>query len=122
MNIRIASVAVGVVALITGCSTPGDVRSTSPIIETTSSKPAKAVAGCIADKFELSFKTGVHSRPTSNGYSVWKEDDLGLYGKTTGLVVDVDDSPRGASIKFYSKGALASATDTVARAVEECKR
>lgn len=109
-------------ACASGCSTPGDVRSTSPIYEATSSKSAKSVAGCVADKFELSFRSGVNSRPTSNGYSVWKEDDMGLYGKVTGLVVDIDDSSSGSSIRFYSKGALSSAKDTVLRALDECKR
>ena len=104
------------------CATPGDVRSTPPIVETTSVKPAKVVAGCVADKFELSFRSGVNSRPTSKGYSVWKEDDLRIYGKITALVVDVDESPSGSTIRFYSKGALSSAMETAAKAVEECKR
>ena len=104
------------------CSTPGDVRSTAPAYEATSSKNAKSVAGCVADKFEVSFRSGVNSRPTSNGYSVWKEDDMGLYGKVTGLVVDVDDAPAGSSIRVYAKGALSSAKETVVRAVDDCRR
>jgi hypothetical protein len=114
--------AITLAASACGCTTPGDVRSTPPIYEATSSKTAKALAGCVADKFELSLRSGVNSRPTSNGYSIWKEDDMGLYGKITGLVVDIDDAPSGSFIRFYSKGALASAKDTVVRALDECKR
>lgn len=109
-----------IASLISACSTPGDVRSTTPTLEADSSKPSKAVAGCIADKFELAYRTGVNSRPTSNGYSVWKEDDAGILGKITGIVIDVNDTAVGSKIKLFMKGALSSAADTAVRIVKEC--
>jgi hypothetical protein len=113
----------GLLVSAAGCSTPADVRNSGSKYEAKSTKTSKAVAGCLADKLELAFKYGVNSRPTSGGYSVWVEHDLGggLYGKVTGVVVDIDDLQDGSTIRFYSKGLLASAMETVLRLVNECK-
>lgn len=117
-EILLASVAA--TAVLAGCATPSDVRSTAPALQINSDRPARNVAGCIADRLEAQYKTGISSRPTSGGYTVWKEDDAGILGKITGMVFDVVESGSGSKVSLYTKGLLQSAADSAVYVAKSC--
>lgn len=61
------------VTLLAGCATPNDLRQKKNALELTSTKSAKPVAMCIADKWENGSSFGVipvSMRETEGGYAV----------------------------------------------------
>lgn len=97
--------AVALVVLISGCTTPGDVRMKSPALDLNSKKNSKDVVGCIADGLEKASPTAqVYSRPITNGFTVWEEVKAMLLSprNETLLVVDIIDIPSGSNTKLYS--------------------
>lgn len=97
--------AVALVVLISGCTTPGDVRMKSPALDLNSKKSSKDVVGCIADGLEKASPTAqVYSRPITNGFTVWEEVKAMLLSprNETLLVVDIIDIPSGSNTKLYS--------------------
>src|SRR5450759_1501948 len=98
-------VAVALVVLISGCTTPGEVRMKSPALDLNSIKNSKDVVGCIADGLEKASPTAqVYSRPITNGYTVWEGVKVSLLAPRNEslLVVDIIDTPSGSNTKFYS--------------------
>ncbi len=75
MQTNIGSLVVMVLAvLIAGCATPIDMRKLTPELDLTSSKTAKAVALCIADRWEnttvMESSFPISMRPTNEGYTI----------------------------------------------------
>lgn len=102
MNLYRIACAIGLM-LIAGCSTPGDIRKKMPTLDLNSAKNAKAVAGCIADGWEeANTASGLNTRPTANGYTVWKTEH-GFGQEDTPFVIDITDAPNGSNTLFYSK-------------------
>lgn len=95
-------VCVACVVVFAGCSAPGDLRKKSPTLDLNSAKNSKAIVGCIADGLEVVLPgRGIGTRPTSNGYTAWREDVV-FGGTETALVVDIIDTPSGSNTRFYS--------------------
>lgn len=111
-------VAVACVVLIAGCSTPGDIRKKSPALDLNSVKNAKAVAGCISDGLEAFIARGINTRPTSNGYTVWIDEDA-FSGKDTALVVDITDTQSGSNTRFYSN--MAWHEEKATKVIRDCQ-
>ena len=114
--------AIFLAAGLAGCATPGDVRKKLPALELSSSNGAKAVSGCIADKWEALGHRSLSSRPTTNGYALASESDLGIYGKDTAFVVDVSDTKTGSATIFYSNITLASGLEYVSKIIKDCQK
>jgi hypothetical protein len=105
------------------CASPGELRMKSPSFEGASSKSSKAVAGCIADRWEGGgHRPEISARPTARGYSLSAASDLGMYGKDTSFVIDVEDTKDGSSTRFYSNIALSSGTALVAAIARDCQK
>lgn len=112
-----------VAILMAGCAAPGDLRIKAPAFEGTSSKSAKTVSGCIDDKWENGrHRPEISSRPTANGYSLTAASDLGIYGKDTSFVLDVEDTKDGSTTKFFSNIALSSGMALVAGIARDCQK
>lgn len=121
MNFRYSGLFIFVLALLSSaCSTPGDLRLKPPAFDGSSSKDAKLVAGCIADRWESAGRTNFSVRPTSDGYSLTAADAMGIYGKDTAAVIDVRDTKTGSTTLFYSNMMLSAGTNLVANIVREC--
>jgi hypothetical protein len=121
--LRLRTFVVAAVLLVGACATPGDVRMKAPAFEGSSSKDAKSVAGCIADRWESGgHQPNINARPTASGYSLTAASDLGIYGKDTSFVIDVQDTPTGSTTRFYSNIALSSGTNLVTGIARECQK
>lgn len=107
------------IVLIAGCSTPGDIRNKPPTLDLNSVKNSKAVVGCIADGLEGAFTArGMNTRPTSNGYTVWKTE-YGFGQETTALVVDITDTQSGSNTRFYSN--MFRQEDKAIKVIRDCQ-
>lgn len=106
--------------LLLGCATPADLRTRAPALELTSSRPAKPVAICIADRWEnLGIFGGtipVNMRPTTNGYTVsWRNEAWGH----TGLLADINDVEAGSTTRYFKNAVLGE--KSFDNAVVECQ-
>ena len=93
--------------IVSGCSSPGALRSSGPDLNLTSNKPAKVVAPCIADGWENSGVFGnvpISMRPTQMGYSVsWINGAGGV-----GMLADIGEEGTGSRTKYYRGAVLGS--------------
>lgn len=112
-----------VVVALAGCATSNELRGKGPEREYVSQKPSKDVAGCIADRLERDWSRGVSGRPTANGYTVIKEDSIGMWGNHTAMVVDIEDRPGGGSVaKAYTAWDIGGNAKTrLLGTVDDCK-
>lgn len=106
--------------LLVGCATPVEMRARAPALNLISSRPAKAVAICIADRWENSSVLGntipINMRPTANGYTVsWRHEGWGH----TGLLADVDDAAVGSTTRYFKNAVLGE--EIFDNAVKECQ-
>lgn len=87
----------------------------------TSTKAAKAVTGCLADKLEVLFKTmELSARPTASGYSVAVTGTISM-GKDTSVLVDVDDTQTGSRSRLWTNNILSGGGKVVA-IFEDCQK
>lgn len=110
MQTNIGSLVVMVLAvLIAGCATPIDMRKLTPELDLTSSKTAKAVALCIADRWEnttvMESSFPISMRPTNEGYTI-KATVEDILQQWTRLLADVNDGPNGSTTRYYKNGML----------------
>lgn len=107
-------------ALLVGCTTsPMDAKSKGPTLELQSSKSAKIVAVCIADKWENIYRVGsLNVRPTTNGYAVIQQDQF-MGGKDIPFLADVEDQGTGSATTYYNNAISARKMD---RAVIDCQK
>ena len=116
-------VVIALAGALAGCASPSAVRQKTPAVDVSSAQPAKKVAGCIADQWEEgNHKPPMTSRPTTNGYALMGEADLGLYGKDTAFIIDIDDTPAGSRTVFYSNIALERGLELVGGIVRDCQK
>lgn len=95
---------------VMGCITtsPKDMRSSPPVAEFSSENNAKIVATCIADGWENidNYLMKVQMRPTTNGYSVWVEQSVGMgltaVKDSATFLADIDDTSNGSVTRYYS--------------------
>lgn len=121
MRIEKYSIILIAVAVLAACASASDLRSRSPDRTLTSTKNAKAVSGCLADKLEVLFKTmDVSARPTTSGYAVAVTGNISL-GKDTPVLVDVDDTQTGSTSRLYTNNILSGGGSIIAIA-EDCQK
>ena len=110
----------GAAALLVGCTTsPMDAKSKGPTLELQSSKPAKTVATCIAEKWEDLYRVGsLNVRPTQNGYSVIQQDQF-MGGKDIPFLADVEERGTGSATTYYNNAISARKMD---QAVVACQK
>ncbi|QWD91628.1 hypothetical protein [Polynucleobacter sp. MWH-Braz-FAM2G] len=110
--------AISILFALVGCATPAELRSQKPLLDLKSTKPAKDVAICIADKWEGLGGFGgaltVNMRVTTSGYVV----SLPLNGQT-GMLVDIDNDGTGSTTKYY-KG-LVLLEQKLVQAIKDCQ-
>lgn len=107
--------------LLSACSTtPQAMRQDAPIVVHTSNKDPKAIAICIANKWENTRVLGggldVDFRPTENGYTVMQQ----LSGKLHYLV-DIESTQQGTLTKLYKYMVLSIGTDPSVASVAGCQ-
>lgn len=107
-------------AVLAGCTTsPMDAKSKGPTFELQSTKSAKTVATCIAEKWENLYRVGnLNLRPTQNGYSVIQQDQV-MGGKDIPFLADVDDRGTGSTTTYYNNAFSARKMD---QAVIDCQK
>ncbi len=109
--------------LLAACSTPGELRARAPVFDEVINAPAERLVGCLADQLE-SFRKGVTTRPTSNGYSISAEGDVGLWGATGGrdtvFVIDIAKADNKSHVKFFSGLAFSSGNERVISFIRKC--
>ncbi|NEX60109.1 hypothetical protein [Noviherbaspirillum galbum] len=98
-------------AAISGCSTPGALRNTTPDIVANSIKSAKTVAICITDRWEngagyLGTTVPVSMRETEKGYTVMWLNGMG----GAGMLADIDNTASGSRTLYYRGGVIGSGT------------
>ena len=114
------SVVVGMGLLLAGCTTsPMDAKSKGPTHELQSSKSAKSVAACIAEKWENLYRVGsLNIRPTENGFTVIQQDQF-MGGKDIPFLADVADRGTGSATTYYNNAISARKMD---QAVIDCQK
>jgi hypothetical protein len=107
--------------LLVACASPESVRQKGAIYRGTSSKPPEKLAGCIGDELQTIGITRLTARPTKNGYTVMREDEVAA-GSDTVLVVDIDADANGSSsIKFFSNLVFGFGDRKVVDAIKRCE-
>ena len=119
-HINSTTAVLALVLLAVGCTTsPNDAKSKAPTLELSSSKSAKIVAVCIAEKWEDLYRLGtLNIRPTINGFSVIQQDP-GITGKDFPCIADIEDRNSGSFTKYYNNAFSAKKID---QAVIECQK
>ena len=108
-----------------GCATPVDIRTRTPSLELTSSRPAKPVAICIADRWENSNIWGklqdglpINMRPTPDGYTVLASVRT-AFETYPGFLADINDTPSGSTTRYFENAVLGAGS--LEKAVKECQ-
>lgn len=110
---------------LTGCVTPSDLRKETPALDMTSKKSAKAVALCIAEKWEntkpfMAFSSPlVNTNIRPNGYSI-TATDINHFGSTTTITLaDVTEVKTESATRYYKFGT--GGFGDYDQAVKECQ-
>ena len=97
--------------ILTGCATPNSLRADGPVLEETTSLPARQVAGCIGDKLQAWPESSqqipiLATRLTETGYSISGSATLpglwGAGGTDTVVLVDIDDLKTKTRVRLYT--------------------
>ena len=108
--------------VLSGCVTTTQLRSGTPVIETGSAKPSRAVAACITEKWQNAgiFGMGlrVDNQILEDGYSVSISTET---GQIVQLLADVRDNGPGSTTKFYKPNFVLS-TGRFEDAVRACQK
>lgn len=90
---------VGALALVllTGCSTPGDLKKNDPTISAVSNKSPKQYALCVFPKWQDERSTSTMSE-TESGYRLIVATDM-----TTDEVLEVAGSGKGSKVALYQR-------------------
>lgn len=116
---KITSLLVGFVITImmSGCATPRTTRQQKPAAHYQSSKSAKDVAVCIANKWEnlglFGGTISIHMRPISNGYT------LSIGEERTQMLLDIIDVVGGSETTYYKNFVIGEASFD--EAVKSCQ-
>jgi hypothetical protein len=106
--------------LNTACATsPADAKSKAPTLDLQSERSAKAVSGCIAEKWENLYRVGTLSvRPTEKGFSVIQQDQ-GIAGKDFPFIADVEERGSKSATRYWNNAISAPKID---QSVIDCQR
>ncbi|WPN76692.1 hypothetical protein [Pseudomonas germanica] len=94
MRILIGALAVAVLA---GCSSPGDVKKNDPSISASSNKSAKKYALCVFPKWQEQRSTSTMSE-TESGYRLVVATDM-----TTDEVLEISSNGAGSKVSLYQR-------------------
>lgn len=94
MRILIGALAV---ALLAGCSSPGDVKKNDPTISASTNKSAKKYALCVFPKWQEERSTSTMSE-TENGYRLVVATDM-----MTDEVLEVISAGAGSKVALYQR-------------------
>jgi len=85
------------VALLAGCSTPGDLKKNDPTISAASNKSPKRYALCVFPKWQEERSTSTMSE-TENGYRLIVATDM-----MTDEVLEIVGSGKGSQVALYQR-------------------
>lgn len=85
------------VALLAGCSSPGDVKKNDPTISASTNKSAKKYALCVFPKWQEQRSTSTMSE-TENGYRLVVDTDM-----MTDEVLEVSSTGAGSKVALYQR-------------------
>ncbi|WP_025110073.1 hypothetical protein [Pseudomonas sp. H1h] len=85
------------VALLAGCSSPGDVKKNDPTISTSTNKSAKKYALCVFPKWQEQRSTSTMSE-TESGYRLVVATDM-----MTDEVLEVSSAGTGSKVALYQR-------------------
>lgn len=117
---RIFVAALGV-ALLAGCSSIADVRSTPAVLSLSSAKPAKLIAECIRDGWQSTSIVG----GSIGGILQQSGDRLSVVapnGESPWHVVDVTPAASGSSVQYRFYRTWQSPSDKVTQVVSDCSK
>ncbi|MBU6957209.1 hypothetical protein KRR23_05580 [Pseudomonas sp. CVAP len=86
-----------VVAMLAGCSTPGDLKKNDPTINSSSSKTPKQYALCVFPKWQEERSTSTMSE-TEDGYRLIVATDM-----MTDEVLEIGRSGKGSKVALYQR-------------------
>lgn len=110
-----------VVALLAGCSSVADVRTTPAVLSINSNKPAKAVAECIRDGWQSTSIVG----GSVGGILQQSGDKFAVIAPNAEApwhVVDVLPTGAGSSIKYRFYRTWQSPSDKITKIVSDCSK
>lgn len=110
---------------IFGCATtPAELKSRPPALTTSSTKDTKTIAACIGDRLiNVENFRFMSSRPTTKGYVVSQEENLGWTGPNSTFSIEILEASQGSLITAYFLGGLgltSSAEGKIRSAVAGC--
>lgn len=113
MRILIAAVAV---AMLAGCSTPGDLKKGEASIKASTSKSPKQYALCVFPRWQDA-RSGAAMSETERGYRLTVSTDM-----TTDELLEINKSASGSSVSLYQRLAWAPGVGRAAieRSVRDC--
>lgn len=113
MRILIAAVAV---AMLAGCTTPGDLKAGKATISASSSKTPKQYALCVMPKWQDA-RSGATMTETSTGYRLIVATD-----STAEELLEVNRSSNGSSVALYQRLSWAPGygRSAIEKAVRDC--
>ncbi|MBH8611225.1 hypothetical protein I4N56_009905 [Pseudomonas mohnii] len=85
------------VALLAGCSSPGDLKNNDPTISASSTKSAKKYALCVFPRWQEQRSTSTMSE-TESGYRLVVATDM-----MTDEVLEVSNSDTGSKVALYQR-------------------
>ncbi|UVM02033.1 hypothetical protein LOY41_12320 [Pseudomonas atacamensis] len=85
------------VAVLAGCSSPGDVKKNDPSISASTNKSAKKYALCVFPKWQEQRSTSTMSE-TENGYRLVVATDM-----MTDEVLEVSNAGTGSKVALYQR-------------------
>jgi len=107
---------------LAACATPAELRKEKPTLELTSSRSAKLVAICIADRWEDAGPFGnplpIRMRPTSDGFTV---SVISEFVGDTWYLADLSDIPNGSQTKYFRNNSMFLNLSAIENAVKECQ-
>lgn len=110
-----------------GCSTIADVKGHAPTFVIESNKDARTTAVCISDRLYPEYNVWGHTittRMTTGGYTITYEVQVGSWGKSTGMLLDVMDKPDGKSTSSarFASDIRSYAVKFTENATNECSK
>jgi hypothetical protein len=112
---------VSVIFLAACSTTPQVMRQDPPALALASKNEPKAVASCIADKWENIMAIGrepdVNLRPTKNGYSITFKSSV-----TINYLADIESSGQGSLTNVFTHMTMSMGDDPVLNDVVNCQK
>ena len=109
------------VLLLAACATSNELRTRTPLFDQVTNKPSERLAGCVADQLEgWTRGRDISTRPTSNGYSIRRDGNIGIIGIDTAFVIDIIKLDDKSRIQFFSNLAFNAGNEMVISFIRKC--